>query len=428
MSKDQKPGIAGVTRLIVGMAVCGLGVVAVAPHHTRLLWQASVMVGEWGHWLGILSLLLLPGCRRSWLHGAGATLTLAGVVLLLSPVARAMMAAPSITADMEATFGSPTQLSSTEETPRAAPLVLPDLLLGVSAGEVLLDEHAYSVDPSTGENLTLDLYRPAFGSNPRPVVLVLHGGGWTDGDKRQLTKLSQYLAARGYVVANLGYRLAPAWRFPAAQEDVANAIQYLKDLETTHGVDPSRIALLGRSAGGQIALLAGYTLMDPAIRGVVSLYAPAALRWGYENPAKPGIIDSSGVLELYLGGPPSTHGDTYISAEPSSFVNESSPPTLFVQGLRDEHVSPFHAEFVSGHLLEANIRHLVVRLPWATHGCDYVFSGPCGQATTYAVERFLGAVLFGVQQEVPEDPERQPGADRTTTTDATPGDTTLPSR
>ena len=126
---------------------------------------------------------------------------------------------------------------------------------------------------------------------------------------------------------------------------------------------------------------------------MVSLYGPAALRWGYHNPAKQGVIDSRGVLEAYLGGPPATHGAQYDAAEPARFVTATSPPTLFVHGSRDEHVSPLHAEFVSARLLEQDIPHLVLRLPWATHACDYVFSGPCGQLTTFAVEQFLGVVL-----------------------------------
>ena len=221
--------------------------------------------------------------------------------------------------------------------------------------------------------------RPRYTSDPRPVVMVIHGGGWTDGGKREFVTLSRYLASRGYVVANVAYRLAPQWIFPAPQEDVQSAIRYIKDLETTHGVDPTRFALLGRSVGGESALLAAYTSADPAIRGVVSMYGPTALRWGYENPARAGVIDSSGVLEAYLGGPPTTHGEQYDAAEPGRFVSDMTQPTLFVQGLRDEHVSPFHAEFVSSRLIAAGVPNLVVRMPWAVHGCDYVFSGPCGQ-------------------------------------------------
>jgi acetyl esterase/lipase len=223
---------------------------------------------------------------------------------------------------------------------------------------------------------------------------MIHGGGWTEGDRHDLADLNHYLASRGYVVAAISYRLAPAWRFPAAQDDLAQAIAYVKTLQTTHGVDPNRIAFIGRSAGAHIGLVAAYTTDDPAIRGVVSFYGPAAMRWGYDNPARPGVIDSSGVLDLYLGGPPATHGEQYDAAEPARFVTPDTPPTLFIQGLRDEHVSPFHAEFVSARLIEAGVPHHIVRLPWATHGCDFVLRGPCGQASTFAVEWFLHAVLY----------------------------------
>ena len=112
-----------------------------------------------------------------------------------------------------------------------------------------------------------------------------------------------------------------------------------------------------------------------------------------QAPAKERVIDSTAALEAYLGGPPSTHGDQYDAAEPARFVTQASPPTLILQSLRDEHVAPFHADLVGARLIEAGVAHLVVRMPWATHGCDYVFSGPCGQISTFAIEQFLGAVL-----------------------------------
>ena len=385
--------VAGWARLVVGLAVCGAGLVAVIPHQTAAMWQASIIITAWGHWIGLLSLLLLFGWRRSWVHATAATVSAVGIVLLWTPLVRASLMATTLPSALHEAFGEPVTTSSTDEPPRPEPLVLADLFFGVSAGDVLVDEHVYDV--VDGENLTLDLYRPRYTSDPRPVVMVIHGGGWTDGGKREFVTLSRYLASRGYVVANVAYRLAPQWIFPAPQEDVQSAIRYIKDLETTHGVDPTRFALLGRSVGGQIALLAAYTSADPAIRGVVSMYGPTALRWGYENPARAGVIDSSGVLEAYLGGPPTTHGEQYDAAEPGRFVSDMTQPTLFVQGLRDEHVSPFHAEFVSSRLIAAGVPNLVVRMPWAVHGCDYVFSGPCGQISTYAVEQFLGAVLHG---------------------------------
>ena len=380
-----------VARLVCGLAVAAAGLVAVLPQPTALIWQASILLSEWGHWLAALALLLLPGGRRSPADGASALVAGAGIVLLLSPLARALPLNDTLPPLLERTFGPAPPHSGTAQGPRPAPLVVGDLLFGVASDDVIVDEHAYTV--VDGRHLTLDLYRPAFAEGTLPVVIAIHGGGWVGGDKRDLPELNEYLASRGYVVAAVAYRLAPRWQFPAAQEDLAAALRYVQGLAHSHSLDPERIVLLGRSAGAQIALLAAYTAGDPAIRGAVSLYGPLALRWGYENPARAGVVDSSGLLETYLGGPPATHGDRYLAAEPARFVSPATPPTLFIQGLRDEHVSPFHAEFVSARLLDAGVPHAVVRLPWATHGCDYIFSGPCGQIATYAVERFLGAVL-----------------------------------
>ena len=380
-------------RIVCGACVAAAGLVAVAPHPTNFIWQASVLLSEWGHWLAVLALLLLPGWRRSRTDAIGALAAVLGILLLLSPVARARTLNGTLPDVLDRAFGPPPGNSPTTQPVRPAPLVLADLLFGVSSDDVLVDEHVYAVVEN--EQLTLDLYRPAFAEGTLPVVIAVHGGGWVGGDKRDLPELYEYLASRGYVVASMAYRLAPRWKFPAAQEDVTAAIRYVRDLAHTHSLDPQRIALLGRSAGAQIALLAAYTAADPAIRGVVSFYGPFALRWGYDNPAKAGVVDSSGLLETYLGGPPDTHGEQYHAAEPARFVTPETPPTLFIQGRRDEHVSPFHAEFVSSRLIDAGVRHAIVSLPWATHACDFVFSGSCGQISTYAVERFLGAILRG---------------------------------
>ena len=385
-------------RLAAGLGVAAAGLVAVLPQPTATLWMANVVLSEGGYWLALLASPLVFD-QRGWRGHAGrrsparllaASAALAGIVLLLSPVAQAYVAGRSLPDLLEARFGTPVPAALTEP-PRPAPVSLPELLTGIRSGEVVVDEHVYALREEG--DLRLDLYRPAFAEGALPVVVMIHGGGWTTGDKRDFSPLNDYLASRGYVVAAISYRLVPDARFPAAQDDVAEAIRYLGSLSETHNLDPDRIALVGRSAGGQIALLAGYAARNPAIRGVVSFYAPTALRWGYANPAKPGVIDSSGVLDAYLGGPPATHGPQYDAAEPARFVSASTPPTLFIQGLRDEHVSPFHAEFVSARLLEAGVPHAIVRLPWATHACDYFLRGPCGQVSTFAVEWFLDAVL-----------------------------------
>ena len=368
-----------------------LGLIAVVPSPNDWVWLLGVLVTEGGHWALVACLpLFAPGWRRTRLSRAGVGLGLLGTLLLLTPLARAVAFSRELPGALETRFavlGSMTPVVF----PRPASLVVRSLFTGVSSPAVRVEDHLFaSID---GEELRLDLYRPAEDHAPLPGVIVIHGGSWQSGSRKDFPALNRYLAARGYVVAAVSYRFAPRFRFPAARDDVAAAITFLKRNAERLGLDASRLALVGRSAGGQLALVVAYTARDPAIRGVVSYYGPAALRWGYANPAKRSIIDSSGILDAYLGGPPQTHGAQYDAASPLSHIGQGAPPTLLINGLRDELVSPFHGEFLSDRLLRANVPHLFLRLPWASHGCDYVFSGPCGQITTYAVERFLSAVL-----------------------------------
>ena len=378
-------------RLSIAITIVSAGFIAVLPQPTATIWKASLLLSEGGYWLAALAIPIFVGWRRSLVHFVATVLALIGTALLVSPVIQAFLIGQPLPGQLRDQFGIRTASTSTFDEKRQTPLSLSSLIMGISSSEVVVDEHVYDIVDDY--KLTLDLYRPQFAEGQLPIVVMIHGGAWTTGDKRDLPSLNEYLAARGYVVAAISYQLVPSARFPAPQRDVSRAIRYLKGLTDTHGVDSERIALVGRSAGGQIALMAAYNSPDSSVRGVVSLYAPTALRWGHANPAKPGIIDSSAVLDAYLGGPPTTHGEKYNEAEPSHFVNQSAPPTLLIQGLRDEHVSPFHAEFVSARLIEAGVPHFLLRLPWATHGCDFVFRGPCGQVSTFAIEWFLETVL-----------------------------------
>ena len=380
-------------RLAGGVLLLVLGLVAVAPAPNNWVFLLSVLVTEAGYWALVACLpLLAPGWRRSGVGRAAVGLGLLGTLLLLTPLARAVAVSCELPAALETRFAD---LRSVTPTPaaslRPAPLVARDLFVGVSSPAVRVEDHLFA--SVGGQELRLDLYRPVEDHPPLPGVVVIHGGSWQSGSREDFSGLNRYLAARGYVVAAVSYRFSPRFRFPAARDDVAAAITFLKRHAGRLGLDASRLALVGRSAGGQIALLVAYTAHDPAIKGVVSYYGPAALRWGYANPAKRSIIDSSGILDAYLGGPPETYGSQYQAASPLSHIGHGTPPTLLINGLRDEHVSPFHSEFLSDRLIRARVPHLFLQLPWATHGCDYLFSGLCGQISTYAVERFLSAVL-----------------------------------
>jgi len=243
-----------------------------------------------------------------------------------------------------------------------------------------------------GVELSLDFYRSQMPGRA-PLILSIHGGSWQSGDNKDFIPMDRYLAGRGYAVADILYRLAPQYPFPAASEDVQAAIEFLRTRSDSLDIDPQRIVLLGRSAGGQIALNVGYSLRDPGIRGVISFYAPADLYWSWEHPGNPLVIDTKAVLTDYLGGGPSVAASNYDAASPIRFVNSETPPTLLLHGGRDELVSPHQSTMLSERLAEAGVPHLNVSLPWATHGFDYILRGPGGQISAYAVEYFLARVM-----------------------------------
>src|SRR2546429_6431446 len=101
-----------------------------------------------------------------------------------------------------------------------------------------------------GEQLGLDVYQPAKKGQNRPAVVVVHGGGWTQGDKALFSQQSNQLAQRGFVAFSINYRLAPAHPYPAAVDDVEAAVAWVRTHAKEYGVDPKRVGALGGSAGG----------------------------------------------------------------------------------------------------------------------------------------------------------------------------------
>jgi acetyl esterase/lipase len=380
-------------RFVAGALLLGIAALTRIEAPTELLWKLSIAATEGGHWLALAALLpAIPRGGQRLLGKLGGLLGLAAAALLVLPIYHAKQMNTDLPARFETTFGAELRdRGRFAEGPRAEPFVMTDMLTSVQSRPVRLEERVFST--ADGETLTLDVFRPGYEHGPLPGVLVIHGGSWQSGNSREFVALNGYLAARDYMVFSINYRLAPKWKFPAGRNDVLSAIAYLKVYGKELGLDATRLALLGRSAGGQLALLAAYTANEPAIRGVISVYGPTDLRYGYENPASKQLIDTRGVLEAYLGGTPSSADEAYFAASPINFVQANSPPTLLIHGLHDGHVSPEESVRLEAKLQQSSVKHMFLRLPWATHGCDWSFSGPCGQIVTYAVEHFLDRVM-----------------------------------
>ncbi len=326
-------------------------------------WNLAIVATEWGYHIAPAGLLFLLGWKRGPLLRTAAILGGLSTLLLLSPLVRAA---------------------------RFDGVDLITLLTGGDVIETLPRRLHYSVGAT--DSLPIDYYAAASPGRTPPLVVVIHGGGWRGGSPGEFPGLNHVLAQRGYAVASIEYRFAPIHRFPAQLNDVRSAIAFLQQRSAELGFDPNAIALIGRSAGGHLALIAAYERPEPAIKGVVSFYGPTDLIWGYEHPAARRVYDTRSILEDFIGGTPSDHGAAYRDASPLFHIR-NAPPTLLIHGARDELVSVNHSRRLEDALERAGKPVTYIELPWATHSCDYFPSGPCGQASTYAVVRFLEGVF-----------------------------------
>ncbi len=363
---------------------------------SMLFLKLKVGATEYGYLLSVVHaafyVFSAPLVRRESFSGpARVTWTacvVAAAALTAVPAFRAAVFAKGVPRRLAEAFGEP----ASRPRPGAKPFRFRRLARFLSGS---LSEAERVVFAKTPEySLEFDLYRPRR-QRPggAPCVVVVHGGKWTEGHSREFASLNPYLARRGYAVVGVNYRKADRYPFPAARDDLNAALGYVKRNAKRLGVDPERIALLGRSAGGQLALLVAYQSEDDAVKGVVSLYGPTDMRYGYQDPTNPWVIDHEAALELYLSGDPESAAETYDSSSPVNFAAADSPATLLVHGAHDELVHVAQSDLLAEKLRKVGARHLYLRLPWATHGFDRNLNGPSGQISTYAVEGFLRGVL-----------------------------------
>ncbi len=278
---------------------------------------------------------------------------------------------------------------------RSQPFVLEDLFRGIPGQPVRYTAGIPFAKPDS-VSLTIDLYQP---SQPGiyPGVVMIYGGAWQRGAPAQNAEFGRYLAARGYVVWAIDYRHAPQYKFPAQIQDVRSALQFIQQHAGEYETDRHRLAVMGRSAGAHLALLAAYDSdrsKSTPFRAVVDYYGPVDLTAGYYDLPQPDPIDSRAVLKAFLGGTPKELGALYHQASPAEYVTRSLPPTLLIYGGHDHIV---RAKFGRGldNLLKAKGNQAAfIEIPWADHAFDEVFAGVSNQVALYYTERFLAWALM----------------------------------
>jgi acetyl esterase/lipase len=247
-----------------------------------------------------------------------------------------------------------------------------------------------SVEPETLP-LNIRYYRPE-GPGLHPGVIDIYGGAWQRGAPEDNQQFHRYLAYKGYGVFAIDYRHAPKFRFPAQIEDVRAAIAFVQAHAAQYQIDPDRLILCGRSAGGQLALMAAYEPGTVPIRAVIAFYPPTDLVGGYSDVPSPDPIDVREVLTTFLGGSPAQAAEAYRAASPITYARPGLPPTLLIQGARDHIVKPRFPRELQSKLAASGNRAVLLEIPWAEHAFDAVFPGIGNHLALHYIDQFLAQI------------------------------------
>jgi acetyl esterase/lipase len=322
--------------------------------------------------------------RKSRIKHAALAVGVATLVLCSVPLARVAMATPAFDRALAAHDGP-------RAGARPRPVVLGDLVRGIDAGEARVASGIEFARPD-GHSLTLTVYRPT-SSGRFPILVQIYGGAWQRGTPGDDSTFAKYFASRGHVVVAIDYRHAPQWKWPAQVQDVRSALGWIRAHAAEYDGDASRLVLVGRSAGAQLALVAAYEGTPADIVGVVSFYGPTDLVEGWRVPPRPDPLDVRSVLETYLGGTPDQLPDAYRAASPITYVSAQVPPTLLLYGSRDHIVEARFGRVLHDRLREVGVTSFLVELPWSEHAFDIIPSGLGGQVSLYYIERYLAGIL-----------------------------------
>lgn len=377
--------------LFISLLAFASAIWIVVPAPSAAIWLFAVAASEWSLWIAIIALGCIAPCTFYIISGNGGKLSVISAMFL--------------TAALGISFYP---FVSTYKIARdnGINLSFSRYFAGVTNPAKSVESKTYTFSNIDGVDLKLDAYLPTqTNSNNGASVIVVHGGSWAKGDRSDFPQWNELLAANGYTVFDIDYRLSPQPNYLTATSDVKCAISWVQRNSRQLEIDLERVAILGRSAGAHLALLAAYSTGDerlpsscPAsvpsanIRAVISLYAPVELLWAYDNPANERVINGPQTLSDFLGGSPHHSNDLrerYDLASPTTHVNAQTPPTLIIHGGKDQLVRTENLQFLDQKLTTFNVPHQTLLFPYAQHGFDYNQNGWASQITEKVLLDFL---------------------------------------
>ncbi len=238
-----------------------------------------------------------------------------------------------------------------------------------------------SVGSGGDRDLRADLYRP-----PAPNgcgVLLIHGGGFVQGDRTQLRGYGILLGRLGYTSLACEYRLAPKSKWPAQLDDVHTALRYLHEQAPALGVDPNKIAVSGNSAGGQLSLMAA-ARRDSPVAAAIAFYAPT----DFLGPGAR-ALGAPDAMQFLVGEDASEAVVSTIS--PVNYVTADFPPTMLLTGNRDDTVDWRDSQVMYQRLTDSGARAELHVFEGAPHAFDAVpaFGRQCAGLMALFLDRHV---------------------------------------
>jgi acetyl esterase/lipase len=243
-------------------------------------------------------------------------------------------------------------------------------------------ENIIYTSPDWPQPLEADLYLPKK-RGLRPVVLMIHGGGWADRSRDDMDGISRKLMQQGYAVLNVNYRFAPRYTYPAQVHDLQQALEWIAGNADRYRLDLERVNTWGYSSGAHLAALIAGIKQDPhssptktqlpRIRSVVAGGIPSDLR----------KYSGSGIVMRFMGGDNHEMPSRYAEASPAFHVSSDDPPVFLYHGKLDFLVTEDQAVDYYEALRAAGVEAELYLHRWRGHMSMFLFGG---DAETKAID------------------------------------------